>query len=682
VNEKGNPAPPAERLKNAERAPGKGFRFWALALGPVLLTFLFYLPVLQNGFMNWDDQQIITENFHIRSLSFSNLSWMFTDTRTGNWMPLTWLSFALDYLWGGLNPLAFHLDNLLLHCLDTLLVFFLGLRLLNLAARDPDPSKRPIQRWLVVPAASLTALLFGLHPLHVESVAWATERKDVLYGLFFLLSLLAYLDYASSGGKKTSRYFAALGFFLLSVMAKPMAVTLPVVLLLLDAWPLGRFSTNRARSILEKVPFLLLSLLWGLRTVAAQAGGMPSLQRFGFPFRLMNALHSVVFYIVRLVAPVHLTAFYPLPSQEQVFSLEYLLAGLLVVILSFVCFHFRQKRPYLGVVWLFYWATLAPVLGVLQAGEQAAADRYAYLPTLGFLLLFSSGAVVLFSGRRWMGALGAAALTLALGYATVQQVGTWRTPVTLWENVVRNIPGANAIAYSNLVDAYRLAGRLDEALKTCDEAIASKPSSSILHEGKGIVLVDQGKLKDAIPEFKTAIESNPHAASPHRNLWGVYNFLEMRNEELGEAQEAVRLDPDYVDAYNLLAISYGYLGDYEKSIEAFQKALSFEPGNPKFLMNLATAYQRMGKYQEAIDLYQKAIALDPYQPAFYFSLGGTYLLKGMNWEAIGALVKARDLQPQNLAIDEMLAKAYEKTGQKEKAAETRAKVKDLKPKGS
>lgn len=652
---------------------------WTLAYLPVLLTLLAYFPVLQNEFTNWDDAKVISENLHIRSLNLPNLYWMFTDIRTGNWMPLTWLSFALDYLWGGLNPRAYHLDNLFLHAVNTLLVFFLSFRLINLAVRKGSLLENGFTPNGVMAAALLTSILFGLHPLHVEPVAWATERNLLLCCLFFFASLLVYLDCVTAGAKSISKYYLSLGLFLLALMAKPLAVTLPVVFLLLDAWPLGRLSANRAKVIMEKAPYFLLPFILGLLTIAAQAqaGAMAGLEHLSLSFRLMNALHSLIFYLAKMAVPIHLTAYYPLPSAAQVFSLEYILAGLLVVLISYACFYYRQKRPYLGAVWLFYLVTIAPVIGVLQAGSQAAADRFAYLPSLGFFLLFAAGAVFLFSNLRWAGALGAVVLTLAMGYGTIRQVGTWKTPVDLWENVVRVFPGINEVAYCDLANAYRVAGRLDDALKAYDQAISLKPSSPVEHEGKGIVLFGLGKVKESIQEFKKAIELDPQSASPHRDLWLVYDRLGMRKEELEEAEEAVKMEPEYVDAYNSLAISYGYAGQYEKSIETFQKALRIDPGNPQFLVNLATTYQRLGKYEEAIGLYKKAISRDPSQPVYYLNLGNTYMLKGSYPEAIEALEQAANLQPENPAIFKKLAAVYEKNGQKEKVAENEAKAMSL-----
>ncbi len=656
---------------------------WTMALIPVFLTLLFYFPVLRNEFSNWDDAEIITENLHIRSLNFANLSWMFSDLRSGNWMPLTWLSFALDYRWGGLNPMAYHLDNLLMHALNTLLVFFLGFRLLNLATSKMSQSGLAFSGNGEVTAAFLAALIFGLHPIHVESVAWATERKDVLYGLFFLLSLLTYLDYVSSRDQKASKYYACLGFFLLSLTAKPMAMTLPVVLLLLDAWPLDRFPVNRFKLLMEKVPFFLLSFLSGLLAIAAQAqaGALSGLQHLSPAFRFMNALHSLVFYLAKLAFPIRLAAYYPLPSETEVFSAEYLLAGILVVIITLSCFYYRHRLPYLAATWLFYLATITPVIGLVQVGSQAAADRYTYIPTLGFILLFAAGAVFLFQSFQFAGALGAMALTMGLGYGTHLQVETWGTPVKLWENVVRVYPGVNEVAYCDLANAYRVANRLDEALKAYDQAISLKPSSLVEHEGKGIVLFGLGKAKESIEEFKKAIELDPQSASPHRDLWLVYDRMGMRKEELEEAEEAVKMEPDYVDAYNSLAISYGYAGQYEKSIEAFQKALRIDPGNPQFLVNLATTYQRLGKYEDAIELYKKAIGRDPSQPVYYLNLGNTYLLRKSYPEAIEALEQAANLQPENPAIFKKLAQVYEKNGQKEKAAENEAKAMSLEKPG-
>ena len=594
-------------------------------------------------------------------------------------MPLTWLSFALDYQWGGLNPMTYHLGNLILHCLNTLLVFFLCFRLLNLINLKADPPDGNFPKNIAMPAALITALLFGLHPIHVEPIAWATERKDVLCSLFFLLSLQAYLGYVSTGGKKTYKYYASLGYFLLSLMAKPMAVTLPLVLLLLDAWPLKRLIPNRTKIFLEKTPFLLASLLSGSLAVAGQTqmGSIANLQTLSLPYRLLNALHSLVFYLVKVFAPFHLSVFYPLPTTSQVFSLEYLLSGLLVIIISFVCFFYRKKHPYLATVWLFYLVTIAPVAGVFQSGIQAAANRYAYVPILGFLLLFASFSVFLFSNRLVLLGLFILTLTGFLGYGTINQVGIWKNSLVLWENAAREYPGVSLKIQLNLGESYAKEGRLDDALKEYDKGIATLPQMSALYNGRGVILASMGRRDEAVRDFMQAVSLDPLAATPHRNLWNIYERGGNRNVALAEISEAIKLEPDSALNYNYLGKTYGMMNRLKEAQAAFLKAINLDPFNTEYLVNLAISWQGIGKNDEAIACYKQGIDNHPHEPIFYLNLGKVYMSMGLFPQAIETLLNASNLWPGNTEIAQILGEAYQKAGQHDLARQYLEKAQAL-----
>lgn len=632
---------------------------------PVLVTFLFYLPILGNDFVNWDDTEAIVQNLHIHRFDMDSLHWMFTTFYTGNWMPLTWLSLAMDYHLGRLNPRIYHLDNLLLHSLNTLLVFWLSLKVLGSLIRDEGKRKG------ILPTALLAAGLFGVHPLHVESVAWATERKDVLCGAFYLSALLVYWDYVASF--KRARYFLCLSLFLLALMAKPMAVTLPLVLLLLDAGPLKR------RNFIEKIPFFFLALGEGILTLFAQSqsAALEATDKLSLGFRLMNAFHSVILYLLKTIIPIGMASYYPLPFARDIFSAPYLASVVLVILLSWICLRDRHERPYLMWVWSIYLVMLAPVLGVLQVGSQAAADRYMYLPSVGILLLFSAMVMNVIQHSKIARFSIGSILFLSFGFLTWGQAATWKDSVTIWERVVQVSPGVSEIAYGNLGNAYRDAHRLEEALAAYDQAIAIGPPHAYPHDGKGTALLQLGRIQEAVVEFKNAIALDTHYASPHRNLWFAYERSGDHASALAEIQEAVRIDPDYADAYNNLGISYGYGGRYSESLEAFQKALSLDPGNVQYLVNLATTCQRAGKYDEAIDLYRGLIQRDPGRPLYFLNLGNTYLLKGMVLEAVQALEQAAALVPNDTGVYEKLAEAYLRSGQPAKAQECYRKIKSL-----
>jgi protein O-mannosyl-transferase len=582
---------------------------WAPITFLIFVTLFFYLPILNNGFVNVDDTEAIVQNTQIQFINSSSLKWMLTTFHMGFWIPLTWLSLSLDRFLGGLNPLTFHSHNLLLHVLNTVLAFFLCLKVLGLARKDRGESGETSPMSRELSGALLAALLFGLHPIHVESVAWAVERKDVLYSLFFLLGLLVYLDRVSSPIRRAWKLFACLVCFSLSLLSKPMAVTFPLVLLLLDVWPLGRFSTGRMKVLLEKMPFFLLSAISGVMTVLAhsQSGAIMAIQKLPMDFRVVNAFHSLAFYLWKMLWPTKLSVLYPIMVGNTIMTLENLGAIFIVLAVTFVCFLYWKKWPFLTVAWLYYVITLSPVLGILQVGSQAAADRFTYLPSLGPFLLFAAGVVVLLKNRRLPVLYLALGLALILGLATSRQIGTWRDSVTLWENVLNLRPDYSYVAYTFLAQAYDSAGRTDDALREFDRAIALGSPDAVPHNGKAIALCNKGRLEESIPEFKASIAMNPQYSPPHLNLWIVYQRLGRYEESLGEALEAVKLNPASAQAYDLMGISYGDLNQFDKSIEAFQKALSLEPDNPEFQRHLAATTKRASNPNELMDLYQKEL---------------------------------------------------------------------------
>lgn len=666
--------------------------YWMPAIFVAICTVLFYLPIASNHFVNWDDTVAITENYHIRSLNPSSLQWMFTTFHTGNWIPLTWLSLALDYAIGGLNPTIYHVHNLLLHVSNTLLIFFLSLKILRLAAAN-DETKSYVSVFFeksmgkkigkITPRigiAILTALLFSLHPIHVESVAWATERKDLLCSLFFLAALLIYLDDMSSKETKIGKWTICLGLFALALLSKPMAVTLPLVLLLLDVWPLNRFKANFPKVLWEKIPFFVLSLIIAVITIRAQsdAGAILNIAKLSIAFQIMNAFHSLIFYVWKMILPFDLVPFYPITHQGQhTFSTPNIIAFLLVILISITCFFYRKNKPYLIISWLYYVITLLPVLGILQVGSQAAADRYSYLPSLSLFLLFSTSIFILFSNHQVILTALSTAIVVALGFATMNQLVVWKNSVNLWESVVKVYPNISVISHTNMANAYKQMGQLDKALKEYNRALTFPNPHAYIHDGKGTVLLDKGLVDEAIQEFKQAITLNSTYASPHRNLWFAYEKKGWYDLALAEILEAVKINPEFAEAYNNLGVSYGREARFEESTEVFKKALSIDPHNSIYLVNLATTYQRSGQLDKAIDAYKKGIRMNSSQIVYFLNLSNTYSLKGMFAEAIQTLQDAARIQPSNPEIFLKLGTTYEKSGQHELAIQNYEKAKQL-----
>jgi tetratricopeptide (TPR) repeat protein len=641
------------------------------------LTWIVYFPALSNGFVNWDDPETILENRSIRSLSAQSLKWMLTTFHTGNWIPLTWFTHALNYRLWGPDPRMHHLTNLVLHSLNTALLFFFSLQILTLARSTGSLVPAATSATQDLATASFGALLLGIHPIHVESVAWVTERKGLLCAFFFFLSLIFYLRYASARSREPGKLALCLILFVLALLSKPMAVTLPVVLLILDGWPLRRLTPNFLPVLLEKVPFFAVSAIFALVTMKAQAaaGAIATVEALSLKFRIMNAFHSMIFYPAKMLAPFNLLPFYPVDNPEKnVFTAENLASAALVLLICYVCFLYRARRPYLAAAWLYYLVTLAPVLGVLQVGSQTAADRYAYIPSISLYLLFSAAAVSLLLtwkpgpelNLRLTGLMLGSGL-LVLIWLTAGQIKIWKESQTLWERVVHVFPDVSQMAHTNLANAYRKAGRLDEAIREYRRGLALPPEHAFTHDGLGTALLDKGLVDESIQEFQKAIALDSRYASARRNLWFAYNKKGMVDEALDSARKAVEIDPKFAEAYSNLGISYGYKGEFEKSGEAFSKALELDPHNPEFLANLATTYQRSGKLSEAIELYKRANALNPREPVYLVNLGNTYERSGELSNAIESFESALRINPGLAQIHARLARLYSNTNQMELA---------------
>ncbi len=567
----------------------KSFPLWAIALLPAVATLLAYLPLGQNGFVSWDDMDTIVRNGHIRDFGPASLKWIFTSAGAGYWIPLTWLSLDLDYHLGGLNPQIYHWDNLFLHLVNVTLVFWLAHRILQRAWGPAAECSEP--------AALLTAILFGIHPLHVESVAWATERKDVLYGAFYLAGLLAYLGYASDPQKPKRKLAYCFLFYLLSLMSKPMAVSFPFALLVLDYWPLRRLAHGAKKIFFEKIPFFIPLLVTAALAVSSQekTGATPDLQILPLDFRVMNAFHSLAFYAQKLVLPFGFSALYPIVLKSNPFSVRNLVSAGLVAAACAAAWRARKQRPYWTASWVYYLLTLAPALGIVQVGSHAAADRYAYLTTLSLILLFSACLAAGWGKNRSLFTLFTLGLSLFLGALTWRQVEVWRDSISLWENAVRVSPDPSEIAFSNLGLAYREAGRPGEALEAFDQGLALDPGMGALHYGKGLALSDEGDLEGAVGEYRRSIALDPTYSPPHANLCVAYQRLGKYDEAVAEALEAVRLDAHSAQAYNNLGVSYGYKGRIGEALKAFQQAVALEPDSPMYQGNLAAATSMLKK---------------------------------------------------------------------------------------
>jgi tetratricopeptide (TPR) repeat protein len=600
-----------------------------LAAAVALITVLVYLSCLKNEFVNWDDDRYIVENPFIRSLDASFLKWAFFDFYAYNWHPLTWISHALDYAICGLKPLGHHLTNIILHAINTFIVVFLVIRLLEAwnkrTIRDGPPSF--LNERAIFVAAGITGLLFGLHPLHVESVAWAAERKDLLCSLFFLLSLVLYTKNVNDEGMNAGawprffnkRYLGALGLFVLALMSKPMAVSLPVVLLILDWHPFGRIrSLNTAASaIAEKLPFIALSVLASVVTIMAQrAGGAMTLNDVvPLSTRVLVAAQSLVVYLRKMVWPADLVPFYPYPRTASPASFEYLFPLVLIAGITAACIALSGKRKVWLSTWAFYTATLIPVLGIVQVGDQSMADRYTYLPSLGPFLIAGLGAarIRVWADKAHQGtaALSGAAvlLVISLSYGTTKQIGTWNNSIDLWSSVIQQYPGINAITYNNRALAYQKRGLYDQAIADFDQAIAINPFADKAYNNRAVVDQELGLFDRATKGYDQAIALNPSNHEAYNNLGVLYARTGSYRKAIENFNKALAVKPDYAEAFVNCGMTYALLGLYDNALESFNKAIGLKSDLPRAYSARGKLYLRTGKTDLAMVDLQKACAL-------------------------------------------------------------------------
>jgi hypothetical protein len=560
-----------------------------------LITILVYLPALQNDFVNWDDDDYVYENPYIKSLDFRFIQWAFTAFHAGNWHPLTWISHAVDYAVWELNPLGHHLTNIIFHGLSTFLVVILIAGLISYTKnRDQttaagEKDKRLYRTSLI--AGAVTGLLFGLHPIHVESVAWVSERKDVLYAFFYLLSILWYLKYVSAiptrKSSRVTRYWLCLFFFTLALMSKPMAVTLPVVLILLDFYPFSKLDfrsafTNRKGVVLEKLPFLILSFGSSVVTIMAQqAGGtVQSMEVSSAADRLLVSVRVFSFYLYKMLWPVDLAPLYPYPLGISVFRVEYIGSIIVFLIITGFCIYSWKRQRVWLTVWAYYLIILLPVLGIIKVGDQAAADRYTYLSSLGPFLLVGLGTARLL-GKSLCEGEGAiprksfvmlaaiVALTLALSALTVRQIKIWKDSMTFWEYELRIIPDSAYRAYYNFGIIYESQGFKDKALEYYQKSVKLKPNHPFPYNNMGVILMSKGLVDEAIRAYRTALTLKHDIRNGHTNLGFAYFVKGDIGRAIKYLERAIQLVPDDSQAHLNLGIAYKSLGLTNKANEHF-----------------------------------------------------------------------------------------------------------------
>ena len=641
-----------------------------LCLLLLAVTLAVFWQVKHYQFVNYDDDVYVTDNPHVRmGLQKEGVIWAFTAVHAGYWIPLTWLSYMLDYEFYGLNPGGFHLTNVLLHLLNALLLYLVFRRMTG-------------ARW----RSAFVAGIFALHPLQVESVAWVTERKDVLSTLFWMLTLLAYLRYAER--PRTTGYFAVLTAFSLGLMAKPMLVTLPFVLFLLDFWPLHRLGPSArlpvtkpeksGKSILprttlssllwEKVPFLALAATAGVLAYFTQdiGGAVRTLKGWPLNLRIANVLVSYVTYLAKAIWPYRLAVFYPYPQTIPLWQAAG--AGLLLVAVSILVIRARRRCPYLAVGWLWFFITLVPVIGLVQVGLQATADRFTYVPIIGLAIMVAWGVPDLLEPYRSRLVVLAVSSSIALSLLTARswvQVQYWRNSTVLFEHALQ-VTHRNYLAHNNLGAALFYQGKVEEAIDHYYQAIQIRPDYDRAYFNLGNAFAELGNIDTARRYYAKAPSFEP--AEAHNNLGRALAIQGKIEDAIANYLEALALKPDLAEAHNNLGDALARQGEFAEAIDSFSRALALDPKMAETHDNLGRALARQGRIAEAIEHFSRALALKPDFAEVHCHLGNTLARLGKLDEAVAQYTEALALKPDLAEAHNNLGAVLARQGKLKEAA--------------
>jgi hypothetical protein len=588
--------------------PATTSRLWSPRLIPLalaLVTFLVFLPALWNGFVAWDDQVNLYENEKYRGLTWTQIRWMFSTFLMGHWIPLTWLTFGLDYVLWGMNPAGYHLTSLVLFAANAAALYFVALRLLRLTTGFVEGTLRF--------SAIATTLFFTIHPLRAESVGWATERRDVLSGLFFLLTVLVYLKaHDARGTHKRWLLAGAVGMYALALVSKASVMVLPAVLVVLDIYPLRRLGGcwqgwvgSAARAVwLEKIPFLVLGIAGGIVTYYAQNVNMfiTPLERYSLSARPAMVFYSLWFYLEKTVVPQGLSPLYELPARVSLLDRQFLFPAIAVTAITTAVVALWRRWPAGLAVWAYYAIALGPVIGIVHSGHQLTNDRYSYLPGFGFALVIGAvaGAVVQAAAVgtlrpalvRALAGLGVVWFC-SLSYLSAQQVQIWRDTETLWR-------------YS----------------------LESDPNCSICHGNLGVYLSNNGQLGLAKTEFERALELRPDNKKVHQHLGYTLAMLEDFPRAFEHFQLFFARYPNDVQGLNNYGAALLNARRPGEALQHLQRAVKIKPGDVLSRVNLGYAYADLQRPAEALAAFREAVALQYNSPQAWFGLARVYLELG------------------------------------------------------
>jgi tetratricopeptide (TPR) repeat protein len=673
----------------------------------IVATLVVFWQVSNHDFLNFDDNTYVTENQRVQAgFTGEGIIWAFTTTHANFWHPLTWLSYMLDCQLFGLEAGLHHLSNLLLHVANSILVFLVFSRMTGALWRS-----------------GLVAALFALHPFHVESVAWVSERKDTLSTLFWLLTMASYVWYVKRPG--VNRYLTVLLFYVLGLMAKPMLVTLPFVLLLLDYWPLGRFQIELSGGLIshlkkpqqrlvslrlvgEKMPLIVIAgALSVLAFLAQQSGGaIGSLDKYPISMRIANALVSYASYIGKMIWPQHLALPYPHPGIVPLWQAAG--AGLFLLSASVLVVRWARKHPYLIVGWFWYLGTLVPVSGLVQVGSHAMADRYTYVPLIGLFIMVAWGVsdlVPKWRHRNLVMTISTGFVLSALMVTSWLQVGRWKNSVTLFTHTLK-VTSHNVKAHNNLGTALLDQGRLAEAAAHFSEALRINPYNAALRYNLGLALLRQENLQEAVARFSEALRMNPNLMAAHRDLGtallrqgkpdqAIVHYSEALRIEpdsapvhhnlgnvllsqgrFGEAiahfSEVLRITPDYAARYNLGNALLNQ-GNLDEAIHHLAESLRMKPDNALAHNNMGNALARKGDLDEAVAHYSEALRIKPDDANVHYNLGIVLMRQGRIKAAITHFSEVLRIEPNHAKARRNLEDALQRMGKSNEVSKSKAK---------
>ncbi len=620
----------------------------AVCLLLAAIVFLTFGQTLNFGFVNYDDDDYFSSNYHVKAgLTWAGIQWAFQSGYAYNWHPLTWLSLMLDAQLFGPGPAGPHFTNVLLHAINAVLLFLLFRRMTGAL-------------W----CSAFVAALFAIHPLRVESVAWVSERKDILSGFFFLLTLGAYALYVEKSTIRDSKskifYALSLLAFACGLMSKPMLVTLPFVLLLLDYWPLKRFSPSIFKHLcVEKMPFFVLSASSCVVTIIAQQQAIKPMILLPLTVRLENALMSYFIYLKQMFWPVDLAAFYP--DQLYLPVWQILGASSLLLFIALLAILIARRFPYFLTGWLWYLGMLVPVIGLIQVGSQSHADRYTYLPQIGLYVAIVWAVRDLTISWRYRLQILVTLASVIIGVLMVytrKQVSYWRNDMVLWEHAIAST-SRNYVAHNNLGYDMTHQGRTAEALEHYQLALKYSPNFPEANGNLGVVYSKMGRLDEAARCFRRVIELNPNLAPAYNNLGNILVRQGRMDEAVEQYQKALKLNPDRtgicIEIHNNLGSLFAKQGRNDEAIEQFQKALEVDPDNAEVQNNLANVLTTQGRVDEAIEHYRQALKQMPDSVHAHYQLGVLLQSRGEFAASVAQFQKVLELDTKHVSAQNNLA---------------------------